>query len=69
LFPITNDAFRNMGIDDCELAQEIARQILPSWRPALCGATSFAATRNCPSWIIIPSEHARNSVRLASAAI
>jgi hypothetical protein len=29
LFPITNDAFRNMGIDDCELAQEIARQILP----------------------------------------
>jgi|SRR5271170_8087503 len=26
---ITNDVFRNMGIADCELVQEFARQILP----------------------------------------
>jgi len=28
-FTITSDAFRNMGIGDCELVQEFARQILP----------------------------------------
>jgi hypothetical protein len=28
-FTITNDAFRNMGIADCELVEEFARQILP----------------------------------------
>ena len=31
-FTITNDAFRNMGIGDCELVQEFARQILPRRR-------------------------------------
>lgn len=28
-FTITSDAFRNMGIGDCELVEEFARQILP----------------------------------------
>jgi hypothetical protein len=28
-FTITGDAFRNMGIGDCELVEEFARQILP----------------------------------------
>ena len=28
-FTITSDAFRNMGIADCELVEEFARQILP----------------------------------------
>jgi hypothetical protein len=28
-FSITTDAFRNMGIGDCELVEEFARQILP----------------------------------------
>jgi hypothetical protein len=28
-FTITNDAFRNMGIADCELVEEFAHQILP----------------------------------------
>jgi hypothetical protein len=28
-FTITSDAFRNMGVGDCELVQEFARQILP----------------------------------------
>ncbi len=28
-FTITNDAFRNMGIGDCELVREFARQLLP----------------------------------------
>jgi hypothetical protein len=28
-FTITSDAFRNMGIGDCELVQEFTRQILP----------------------------------------
>jgi hypothetical protein len=28
-FTITNDVFRDMGIADCELVQEFARQILP----------------------------------------
>jgi hypothetical protein len=28
-FVITNDAFRNMGMGDCELVQDFARQILP----------------------------------------
>jgi hypothetical protein len=29
-FTIASDAFRNMGIGDCELVQEFARQILPT---------------------------------------
>lgn len=28
-FTITSDAFRNMGVADCELVEEFARQILP----------------------------------------
>jgi hypothetical protein len=28
-FTLTSDAFRNMGIGDCELVEEFARQILP----------------------------------------
>ena len=28
-FVITNDVFRNMGVADCELVEEFARQILP----------------------------------------
>lgn len=28
-FAITNDPFRNMGVADCELVEEFARQILP----------------------------------------
>jgi hypothetical protein len=28
-FTITSDAFRNMGIADCELVEEFAHQILP----------------------------------------
>jgi hypothetical protein len=28
-FMLTNDAFRNLGIADCELVEEFARQILP----------------------------------------
>jgi hypothetical protein len=28
-FKITRDAFRNMGVADCELVEEFARQILP----------------------------------------
>ena len=28
-FTITNDPFRNMGVADCELVEEFARQILP----------------------------------------
>jgi hypothetical protein len=28
-FSITTDAFRNMGIGDCELVEQFARQILP----------------------------------------
>jgi hypothetical protein len=28
-FTITSDAFRNMGVGDCELVQEFTRQILP----------------------------------------
>jgi hypothetical protein len=28
-FTISSDAFRNMGVGDCELVQEFARQILP----------------------------------------
>jgi hypothetical protein len=30
-FTITNDIFRNMGMADCELVQEFARQILPKF--------------------------------------
>jgi hypothetical protein len=30
-FAITSDAFRNMGIGDCELVQEFTRQILPKF--------------------------------------
>jgi len=33
-FAITSDAFRNMGIGDCELVEEFTRQILRSWRRA-----------------------------------
>jgi hypothetical protein len=29
-FTLTSDAFRNMGLADCELVQEFARQILPT---------------------------------------
>ncbi len=29
VFTITSDAFRNMGVGDCELVEEFARQILP----------------------------------------
>jgi hypothetical protein len=28
-FMITSDAFRNLGVGDCELVQEFTRQILP----------------------------------------
>jgi hypothetical protein len=30
-FTITNDVFRNLGMPDCELVQEFARQILPKF--------------------------------------
>ncbi len=36
-FTITSDAFRNMGIGDCELVQEFARQILPRLAARMCG--------------------------------
>jgi len=30
-FTIESDAFRNMGVGDCELVQEFARQVLPKF--------------------------------------
>jgi hypothetical protein len=45
-FTLTSDAFRNLGIGDCELVEEFARQVLPGSRPAACGKTSPACPIN-----------------------